>query len=179
MTKQHYNCWKRQPQEVILHKITQKQPSEVFCKKQRLRPTTLLKKRLWHRCFPVNFAKFLRVPFLRNTSGRLLLITFHWFVPSTSRKRAPWKGHFFCKLAGCIASNLLFHYCMFSSSVSQENLRWWSFEKIIIGLLKILPKASSCTFASILNTPLFMHGQFCSQTSCDVVLSRISHRLQT
>ena len=28
---------------------------------------------LWHRCFPVNFAKFLRTPFLQNTSGRLLL----------------------------------------------------------------------------------------------------------
>ena len=25
---------------------------------------TLLKKRLWHRCFPVNFAKFLRTPFI-------------------------------------------------------------------------------------------------------------------
>ena len=34
---------------------------------------TLLKKRLWHRCFPVNFAKFLRTPFSQNTSGRLLL----------------------------------------------------------------------------------------------------------
>ena len=28
-----------------------------------LGPVTLLKKRLWHRCFPVNFAKFLRTPF--------------------------------------------------------------------------------------------------------------------
>ena len=28
---------------------------------------TLLKKRRWHRCFPVNFVKF--TPFLRNTSG--------------------------------------------------------------------------------------------------------------
>ena len=27
----------------------------------------------WHRCFPVNFVKFLRTPFLQNTSGRLLL----------------------------------------------------------------------------------------------------------
>ena len=26
-------------------------------------PVTLLKKRLWHRCFPVNFVKFLRTPF--------------------------------------------------------------------------------------------------------------------
>ena len=34
---------------------------------------TLLKKRIWHRCFPVNFVKFLRIPFLQNTSGRVLL----------------------------------------------------------------------------------------------------------
>ena len=36
-------------------------------------PATLLKKRLWHRCFPVNFVKFLRTPFLQNNSGRLLV----------------------------------------------------------------------------------------------------------
>ena len=34
---------------------------------------TLLKKRLLHRCFPVNFAKFLQTPFSQKTSGRLLL----------------------------------------------------------------------------------------------------------
>ena len=38
-----------------------------------LGPATLFKKRLWHRCFPVNFAKFLRRSFLQNTSGGLLL----------------------------------------------------------------------------------------------------------
>ena len=27
--------------------------------------------RLWRRCFPVNFAKLLRTPFLRNPSGKL------------------------------------------------------------------------------------------------------------
>ena len=32
-----------------------------------------LKKRLWYKCFPVNFAKFLRTYFSQNTSGRLLL----------------------------------------------------------------------------------------------------------
>ena len=31
------------------------------------RPATLLKKRLWHRCFPVNFATFLRTPVLYRT----------------------------------------------------------------------------------------------------------------
>ena len=37
------------------------------------RPETLSKKRLWRRCFPVNFGIFLRSPFLQNTSGRPLL----------------------------------------------------------------------------------------------------------
>ena len=59
----------------------QNQPPEVFYEKSFLRNfpkftgkyqcqslffnkvAGLLKKRLWHRCFPVNFAKFLRVPF--------------------------------------------------------------------------------------------------------------------
>ena len=41
------------------------------------RPAILFKKRLWHRCFPVNFAKFLWIPFLQNTSGRLVLYTLH------------------------------------------------------------------------------------------------------
>ena len=41
----------------------------VFNKVAGLRPATLLKKSFWHGCFPVNFAKFLRKPFLQNTSG--------------------------------------------------------------------------------------------------------------
>ena len=39
----------------------------------KLQAATLFKKRYWHRCFPVNFAKFLRTTFLKNTSGRPLL----------------------------------------------------------------------------------------------------------
>ena len=38
-----------------------------------LRPATLLKKRLEHRCFPVNFAKFLRTPFFTEHLWWLLL----------------------------------------------------------------------------------------------------------
>ena len=34
-----------------------------FNKVAALRPANLSKKRLWHRFFPVNFAKFLRTPF--------------------------------------------------------------------------------------------------------------------
>ena len=37
------------------------------------RPATLLKKRVRHMCFLVNFEKLLRAPFLQSTSVRLLL----------------------------------------------------------------------------------------------------------
>ena len=68
--------------------------SELFCKKgvlknfakstgkymchihreiQGLGPTTLLKKRLWHRWFPVNFTKFLRKPFFTEHLRWMLL----------------------------------------------------------------------------------------------------------
>ena len=38
-----------------------------------VRPAILSKKRLWRKCFPVNFAKCWRTPFSQNTSRRLLL----------------------------------------------------------------------------------------------------------
>ena len=41
---------------------------------------TSLKKRLQHRCSPENFVKFLRTPYLQNTSGRLLIK--HWILYS-------------------------------------------------------------------------------------------------
>ena len=52
-------------------KFTGKHPCQglFFNKVAGLRPATLLKKRPWRRCFPVNFAKFLRTTFLQNTSG--------------------------------------------------------------------------------------------------------------
>ena len=42
-----------------------------FCKIQRERPVP--QSFDLHMCFPVNFVKFLRIPFSQNTSGRLLL----------------------------------------------------------------------------------------------------------
>ena len=44
-----------------------------FNKVAGLGPATLLKRRLWHGCFPVDFVKYPRTPFLQNTSGRPLL----------------------------------------------------------------------------------------------------------
>ena len=48
--------------------------SLLFNKIAGLRTATLLTKRLWHRCFPVNFAKFLRTLFLTEHL-RWLLVT--------------------------------------------------------------------------------------------------------
>ena len=45
-----------------------------FNKVAGLRPATLLKIRLWHRCFPVNFAKFLRTPLLTEHLRWLLMV---------------------------------------------------------------------------------------------------------
>ena len=83
---------------ISLKYMWQKQPTKVFCKKgvlrnftkftgkhlcqslffnkvAGLRAATLLKKRLGQRCFPVNFAKFLKTLFLQNTSVWLLLMS--------------------------------------------------------------------------------------------------------
>ena len=43
-------------------------------KKPSSHPETLLKKRLWHQCLPVNFAKFLKSPFLQNAWWLLLSV---------------------------------------------------------------------------------------------------------
>ena len=46
--------------------------SLLFNKVWGIRPAMLLKKKLWHRCFPVNYAKFLRSTFHRTPPGLLL-----------------------------------------------------------------------------------------------------------
>ena len=81
---------------------------EVFCKKgvlrnlakftgKYLRPATLLKKRLWHRCL------FNKTPFLQNTYGGCFISsTAEYFVYGCSRKHifisnlthTPWNLHF-------------------------------------------------------------------------------------
>ena len=48
-------------------------PESLLIKLQGSRSATLLKKRLWHRCFPMNFAKFLRTPFITEHLRWLLL----------------------------------------------------------------------------------------------------------
>ena len=58
-----------------------------FIKVAGLMPATSLKQRLWHRCFPVNFTKFLRKFFLLNTSGRILLL---FYLPASNDNGITW-----------------------------------------------------------------------------------------
>ena len=48
-------------------------------------PATLSKKRLWHKCFPTNFAKFLRAPFHR-TPLNDFFSTIQHFLAENPRK---------------------------------------------------------------------------------------------
>ena len=54
-------------------------------KVEGLRPPTLLKIRLWHRCFPENLAKFLGTPFLTERL-RWLLLSYVKEYPSMALK---------------------------------------------------------------------------------------------
>ena len=88
----------KQPPEVAFkercskktHKISRKTHvlESLFNKVAGVRPAILLKKRLWHRCFPVNFTKFLRTYFTEH----------HWATASRlkqcRRKRNLLKKHF-------------------------------------------------------------------------------------
>ena len=72
------------PRATLWLKVRSSRP-EVFCRKGVLRKfakftgkhlcqSLFLKKRLWHRCFLLNFAKFLRTPFLKEHLWWLLLL---------------------------------------------------------------------------------------------------------
>ena len=103
--KYELSSWTLNPR-IQFVKPVQKQPSEVFYKKgsyersrkihrkhlyqrfsfNKVAVLRTAKKRIWHRCFPVNLGQFLRTPFLQNTSGRLLrpVCKIVWIKPCLS-----------------------------------------------------------------------------------------------
>ena len=62
-----------------------------FNKVAGLRPAILLKKKLWHRCFPVNFSKFLRSPFFIEHLQWLLLIRLRGNIFKSISNYSIWK----------------------------------------------------------------------------------------
>ena len=105
-----------------LAKFTGKQlrQSVFFNKDAGLRPATLLKKWLWHKCFPENFAKFLRTPFVIEHL-RWLLLSFSFndcYHISISRYMTLWYPWVYFFFKQCISNsralffqflNLFFH----------------------------------------------------------------------
>ena len=70
--------------------------SLLFNKFTGLRPATFLKKRLWHRCFPVNFVKYSRTPvFIEHLPKRLLNDGILWqaSIYSDLVNRLVWLNH--------------------------------------------------------------------------------------
>ena len=83
---------KTQPPEVFYEKgVIKNFTGKHLC----LRPATLSKKRLWRRCFPVNFVEFLRTPFLQNLRRLLLTIEACNFI-----KKETMAQMFSCKCCG-------------------------------------------------------------------------------
>ena len=76
-----------------------------------LKPATFFKKRLWHRCFPVNFVKFLRTPFLTEHLRWLLL------KKQISAKRFHQQYHFCFHLESCYQETLIVKYLSHSTFI--------------------------------------------------------------
>ena len=57
----------------VFLEISQNSQENTCARVTGIRPVTLFKKRLWRRCFPVNFVKFLRTPFIIEHFWWLLL----------------------------------------------------------------------------------------------------------
>ena len=81
-------------------------------------PATLLKKSLWHRCFPVNFVKFERTIFLQSTSGRL--VPGLYFVPYEAKSLK--SRNFYRKFRGSLSTFHDIQHCL-----NRNNNNFFSF----------------------------------------------------
>ena len=116
-----------------------------FNKVAGLRAETLFKKRLWHRCFPVNFAKFLWTPFVTEHLWWLLLTTvnisdvcfwfksFKEFKSDISFSLKPLSSVLFSFFMFFLSFSVLFHY--FLSLLIKMMFSSWEFIKMFLPTL--------------------------------------------
>ena len=100
-------------------------------------PATLLKIRLWHRCFPMNFAKFLRAPFHR-TPLNDCFSTIQYFLADNPSKvlngRQQHKGVFFFVFKKMSSSIPMFLVTLLAHVGKRSNSRSQMFSRA--GVLK-------------------------------------------
>ena len=93
-----------------------------------LRPAILLKKRLSHRCFPMNFVKFLRAPFYRTPLEDCFWLVRLWYI-HISGQHLNQRNHslsFFFLINSCIDRLSLVHwflYKLFCTALIYNNHR--------------------------------------------------------
>ena len=145
-------------------------------KHNNLRPATLLKKEFWRRCFPVNFAKFLRTPFFTEHLWWLLLRalsfkTVNWKLrllkakhPST-KQFVPVGTTFVCTFPGYLK---LAVFCGLARNVIPTNIENNKISKDIdqkIWTATQKDSLSASFFVKLLNTSLFRAWNDIERTS--------------
>ena len=110
---------------------------------QSHRPATLLKKRLWHRCFPVNFVKVLRTPFYRTPLGNCF-----------------WKG---------LDGNILLK--QYSENELNDARTNFVYIKVITGLVVITRLRSSLPEVFLWKSVMKNCSKFTGEHSCRSVIS--------
>ena len=89
-----YSINKTAPSGLTLNNIACTLPEQSSGGVLQKRCSTLLKKRPWHRCFAVNFAKFLRTPFFIELLRWLFLKHLKTFAITFHTHKSPYAGHF-------------------------------------------------------------------------------------
>ena len=158
--------------------------SIIFCfflkkrhnKHNNLKPATLLKKEFWHRCFPVNFAKFLRTPFFTEHLWWLLLRalsfkTVNWKLRllkakhSSTKLFVPVRTAFVCTLPGYLKSAV---FCglarnFIPTNIENNKILKDTDQKIWTATQK--DSVSASFFVKLLNTSLFRAWNDIERTS--------------
>ena len=127
-------------------------PEDLAC----LRSATLLKKGLWHRCFPVNFVNFLRTPIFREHLRWLLLLRgnigvfcellsqfpVRWergqkSTPYQGRIQRFWKGRLCVGHHGWPAKKVLDFRWSKKAEIALKTINFW--QNIYISIFKFSP----------------------------------------
>ena len=133
-------CWLKKFSWIVFFKIHKKtyMLEPLFNNVSSLQPTTLLKVRLRHGCFPVNFVKFFRRSFSKNTCRQLLvksrseILKLNIYLGSTRFTVTVWKKLI---LTDVTTKTFTWNYWMFSCFLiltTKRVLSKWKFTQVLL-----------------------------------------------